>query len=87
MVHNGTTQTLVSGTTTISTDVVYEWMVYSDGAGNATMFINGVQEATTSAAPTSTANVCYAVQALAQTVSAATRMIMVNRNVKVVVGN
>jgi hypothetical protein len=87
MVHNGTTQTLVSGTTTISTDVVYEWMVYSDGAGNATLFINGVQEATTSAGPTGTANTCYAVQAVGQTASAATRMILVNRNIKVVVGN
>ena len=62
-------------------------MVYSDGAGNATLFINGVQEATTSAAPTSTSTICYAVQAVGQTASAATRMVLVNRNVKVVVGN
>jgi hypothetical protein len=87
MVHNGTSQTLVSGTTTIATDVVYEWMVYSDGAGSATLFINGVQEATTSAAPTATSTICYAVQAINQTVTAATRMVLVNRNVKVVVGN
>ena len=87
MVHNGTSQTLVSGSTTIATDVVYEWMVYSDGAGNATLYINGVQEATTAAAPTATSSTCYAVQAVAQTASAATRLIMVNRNVKVAVGN
>jgi hypothetical protein len=87
MVHNGTTQTLVNGSTTIATDVVYEWMVYSDGAGNATLYINGVSEATTTAAPTATSNICYAVQAVAQTASAATRLVMVNRNVKVAVGN
>ena len=87
MVHNGTSQTLVSGTTAIATEVVYEWMVYSDGSGNATLFINGVQEATTSAAPTATSTICYAVQAINQTVTAATRMVLVNRNLKVVVGN
>ena len=87
MVHNGTSQTLVSGTTTISTDVVYEWMVYSDGSGNATLFVNGTQEATTTAGPTGTASICYAVQAIGQSVTAVTRMVFVNRNVKVVVGN
>jgi hypothetical protein len=87
MVHNGTTLTTVDGTTNISTDVVYEWMVFSDGAGNATLFVNGVQEATTALAPTGTSNTTYAVQAIGQTASAATRLVMVNRNVKVIVGN
>ena len=87
MVHNGTTLTTVDGTTNILTDVVYEWMVFSDGAGNATLFVNGVQEATTALAPTGTSNTTYAVQAIGQTASAATRLIMVNRNIKVTVGN
>ena len=39
------------------------------------------------AAPTATSTICYAVQAINQTVTAATRMVLVNRNVKVVVGN
>jgi hypothetical protein len=87
MVHNGTTQTLVSGSTTIAANVVYDWMVYSDGAGNATLFINGAQEATTTNAPTATSNTTYFVQALSQTVTAATRMILEIRHGKVIVGN
>jgi hypothetical protein len=62
-------------------------MVYSDGAGNATLYINGVQEATTTAAPTIGVSTCYAVQAVAQTASTATRLWMENRNITVRVGN
>jgi hypothetical protein len=87
MVHNGTTQTLVSSTTTIAEAVVYEWLVYLDGSGNASLYINGVVEATSTAGPTVGVSTCYAVQAVSQTASTVTRLWMENRNIRVQVGN
>ena len=86
MVHDGTTLRTVNGATVISTDVVYEWMVHSDGSGNAKLFINGTEEATSANAPTGTSNTTYLVQAINQTASAASRLILINRNTKVIVG-
>jgi hypothetical protein len=51
-VHNGTTLTDVASTVTQSGKNVIDWVIYSDGAGNVTLYINGVQAATTSAGPT-----------------------------------
>ena len=55
-VHNGTTLTDVASTITQSAGKVISWMIYSDGAGNVTLYIDGVQAATTSAGPTGTTN-------------------------------
>ena len=57
VVHNGTSQSTVATTKAIAINEVIEWMIYSDGTGNVTLYINGTQEATSSAGPTgATAN-------------------------------
>ena len=55
-VHNGTTLTDVASSITQSAGKVISWMIYSDGTGNVTLYIDGVQAATTSAGPTGTTN-------------------------------
>ena len=52
MVHNGTTFTTVATTKTVATLEVFDWLIYSDGTGNVTLYINGVSSATTSSGPT-----------------------------------
>jgi hypothetical protein len=80
LAHNGTTLTSVDTSTSLTSlgitgGVPFDWSVYSDGAGNVTMFINDVQVATTSAGPTgySTASSVWQ-EEIDQTASAATRM-------------
>ena len=80
LAHNGTTLTSVDTTTSLTSlgitgGVPFDWSVYSDGAGNVTMFINNVQVATTSAGPTgySTGSSVWQ-EEIDQTASAATRM-------------
>jgi hypothetical protein len=55
-VHNGTTLTDVATTVTQSAGKVINWVIYSDGTGNVTLYIDGTQVATTSAGPTGTSN-------------------------------
>jgi len=52
MVHNGTTFTTVATTKTVDRLEVFDWLIYSDGSGNVTLYINGVSSATTSSGPT-----------------------------------
>ena len=52
IVHNGTTFTAVSTTKTVAIREQFEYMIYSDGTGNVTLYIDGAQAATTSAGPT-----------------------------------
>ncbi len=54
IVHNGTSQTAVSTSSTPATAESVNWTIYSDGTGNVTLYINGSQAATTSAGPTGT---------------------------------
>jgi hypothetical protein len=58
--HNGTTLTTVASAVTVSnttyfptTSAAADFLVYSDGAGNITLFCNGVQVATTTGGPSS----------------------------------
>ena len=53
-VHNGATLTNVATTVAVAANEVIDWMIYSDGTGNVTLYINGTQAATTSAGPTGT---------------------------------
>jgi hypothetical protein len=53
-VHNGTTLTDVATTIAPTDNQSIDWVIYSDGAGNVTLYINGAQAATTSAGPTGT---------------------------------
>jgi hypothetical protein len=53
VVHNGTTLTVVASSFAVTQEVAFDWDLYSDGAGNVTLYINGSQVATSSAGPTS----------------------------------
>lgn len=52
-VHNGTTLTDVATSVTVADGAAINWVIYSDGTGNVTLYINGTQAATTNAGPTS----------------------------------
>jgi hypothetical protein len=52
LVHDGTNLTAVSTSFSISTALVFECMIVSEGDGTVTLFVNGVQEATTNNGPT-----------------------------------
>jgi hypothetical protein len=52
IVHNGTSQTNVATTNALTATQITDYVIYSDGAGNVTLFLDGVQAATTSAGPT-----------------------------------
>jgi hypothetical protein len=58
-VHNGTTLTSVTSSFTPVLTQGFDVMVYSDGAGNVTLYVNDVQVATTSAGPTTAAIANY----------------------------
>jgi hypothetical protein len=80
LAHNGTSLTTVTSSTSLSSlgitgGVPFDWSVYSDGAGNVTMYINDVQVATTSAGPTgnSTGSSLWQ-EEIDQAVTAVTRM-------------
>lgn len=78
IVHNGTSQTNVATTNAINSKQVVDYVIYSDGAGNVTLFLDGVQAATTSAGPTGiTASMggLYREQ-VESTISAAVRQLM-----------
>jgi len=77
MVHNGTTLTKVaSATSTANSDATFRWMVHSDGAGNVTLYIDGVSVATSALGPTSAqANIAQFTAAVKASSAAATRMI------------
>jgi hypothetical protein len=51
-VHNGTTLTNVSSGVTNATGQSFKYVIYSDGTGNVTLYLDGVSVATTSAGPT-----------------------------------
>lgn len=53
---NGSTLTNVTSSFTPTLRQAFDWMLYSDGAGNVTLYVNDSQVATTSAGPTGTAN-------------------------------
>ena len=60
-VHNGTTLTSVSSGVTNSTGQSFKYVIYSDGTGNVTLYLDGVNVATTSAGPTGTTTVGYSI--------------------------
>jgi len=61
-VHNGTTLTDVSSSYTPVNLGAFDWEIYSDGAGNVTLTVNGTQVASTALGPTgacATAQITY----------------------------
>jgi hypothetical protein len=78
VVHNGTTQTSVATTVALTATQISDYAIYSDGAGNVTLFLDGAQAATTSAGPT-TASASFAGiyrEQVESTASAAVRYLM-----------
>jgi hypothetical protein len=51
-VHNGTSLTDVTSSKAVAADETIDWVIYSDGTGNVTLYVDGVQIATTSSGPT-----------------------------------
>ena len=51
-VHNGTALTNVTSSKAVAADETIDWVIYSDGTGNVTLYVDGTQVATTSSGPT-----------------------------------
>jgi hypothetical protein len=51
-VHNGTSLTDVTSSKAVADNETIDWVIYSDGTGNVTLYVDGVQIATTSSGPT-----------------------------------
>ena len=51
-VHNGTTLTNVASSVTVASDASVHYIIYSDGAGNVQLYLNGTLAASTTAGPT-----------------------------------
>jgi hypothetical protein len=51
-VHNGTTLYNVTSSFTPTANTAFDFMIYSDGVGNATLYVNDSQVATSANAPT-----------------------------------
>jgi hypothetical protein len=60
-VHNGTTLTNVSSGVTNATGQSFKYVIYSDGTGNVTLYLDGVSVATTSAGPIGTTTAGYSI--------------------------
>jgi hypothetical protein len=60
-VHNGTTLTSVSSGVTNATGQSFKYVIYSDGTGNVTLYLDGVSVATTSAGPIGTTTAGYSI--------------------------
>jgi len=60
-VHDGTTLTSVSSGVTNATGQSFKYVIYSDGTGNVTLYLDGVSVATTSAGPTGTTTTGYSI--------------------------
>jgi hypothetical protein len=51
-VHNGTTLTNVASSVTLASDATVHYIIYSDGAGNVQLYLDGTLAASTTAGPT-----------------------------------
>jgi hypothetical protein len=51
-VHNGTTLTNVASSVTLASDATVHYVIYSDGAGNVQLYLDGTLAASTTAGPT-----------------------------------
>lgn len=56
-VHNGTTLTSVTSTYVLTDGIAFDWDLISNGSGTVTLYVNGVQVATTTGGPTGQTNV------------------------------
>jgi len=75
MVHDGTTLTKVASSSSFGGTTPVRYLVYSDGNGNVTLYINGTSVATTALGPTGSTqtNTGQFTASIKQTVTAVTR--------------
>jgi len=83
VVTNGTTVTTVTSSFTPTLRQVFDWKIYSDGAGNVTLFINDSQVATTTAGPSTTGSFGLYMEGVDTTVSSTKALIMENFGTKI----
>jgi len=83
---NGTTVTTVSSSFTPTLKQVFDWEIYSDGAGNVTLYVNDSQVATTSAGPTATQGSGLYMEGIDATASSTAAFILNNLGTKIYYG-
>jgi hypothetical protein len=83
VVTNGTTVTTVTSSFTPTLRQVFDWKIYSDGAGNVTLFVNDSQVATTAAGPSTTGSFGLYMEGVDTTVSSTRALIMENFGTKI----
>jgi len=82
---NGTTVTNVTSSFTPVLKQCFDWEIYSDGAGNVTLFVNDSQVATTTAGPTGTQGSGLYMEGMDTTASSTAAFIMNNLGTKIFV--
>lgn len=84
-VSDGTTLTEVTSSFTPTLQQVFDWKLYSDGAGTVTLWVNDSQVATTTGGPSSSSTETYNLylEIVDQTATTATRFAMANFGTKV----
>ena len=82
---NGTTVTNVTSSFTPVLKECFDWEIYSDGAGNVTLFVNDSQVATTTAGPTGTQGSGLYMEGVDTTSSSTAAFIMNNLGTKIFV--
>jgi hypothetical protein len=83
VVTNGTTVTTVTSSFTPTLRQVFDWKIYSDGAGNVTLYVNDSQVATTTAGPSTTGSFGLYMEGVDTTVSSTKALIMENFGTKI----
>ena len=82
-VSNGTTVTTVTSSFTPTLKQVFDWEIYSDGAGNVTLFVNDSQVATTTSGPTGTQTSGLYMEGVDSTASSTAAFILNNLGTKI----
>jgi len=83
VVTNGTAVTTVTSSFTPTLRQVFDWKIYSDGAGNVTLYVNDSQVATTTAGPSTTGFYGLYMEGVDTTVSSTKALIMENFGTKI----
>jgi hypothetical protein len=84
-VSNGTTVTTVTSSFTPTLKQCFDWEIYSDGAGNVTLYVNDSQVATTTAGPTGTQTNGLYMEGVDTTASSTAPFILNNLGTKIFV--
>jgi hypothetical protein len=85
-VSNGSTVTTVTSSFTPTLKQVFDWEIYSDGAGNVTLYVNDSQVATTTDGPTGTQTSGLYMEGVDSTASSTAAFILNNLGTKIYYG-